>query len=233
MTALTTSMAVNTLVTGLIVFRILKVFLEVKRIKPTSVERSLGSTRGTKLRHAMFVVIESNMALFAMQLVCVVLASIPQSAVQFVPAFQATNDFTIVINQMLNVGSIPFLTFWFLLITHLHTPGRQGIAPTIILLRVLLSLSFDDKESFKEVIESLRFNNPPSDPDIPQRIGSSSTSLQDFERSEDDITPNDPNILRRVGSSSSTSSILLQETSGMQQQCAAVPGEEWRYPLIS
>ena len=121
MTALATSMAVNTLVTGLIVFRILKVFLEVKRIKPTSVERSLGSTRGTKLRHAMFVVIESNMALFAMQLVCVVLASIPLSAVQFMPAFQATNDFTIVINQMLNVGSVPFLTFWFLLITHLHT----------------------------------------------------------------------------------------------------------------
>ena len=35
------------------------------------------------------------MALFAMQLVCVVVAA--------VPAFQAANDFTVVINQMLNV----------------------------------------------------------------------------------------------------------------------------------
>ena len=40
----------------------------------------------------------------------------------------------------------------------------QGIAPTIILVRVSMRLSFDDKESFKEAVESLRLNNPPSDP---------------------------------------------------------------------
>ena len=27
-----------------------------------------------------------------------------------------------------------------------------------------MKLSFDDKESFVEAVESLRFNNPPSDP---------------------------------------------------------------------
>ena len=117
MTAFTTSMAVNTLVTGLIVFRILEVFLEVNRIKPTSVERNLGSlpvaTRSTKLRHVMFVIIESNMALFAMQLVCVVLESIPQSAVQFMTAFEAAKGFTNAIIQMINVIIIKSVHFYF------------------------------------------------------------------------------------------------------------------------
>ena len=62
-----------------------------------------------------------------------------------------------------------------------------------------MKLSFDDKESFKETVESLCFNNPPSDPN---------TTLQqmDSERNEDicfNSPPRDPNILRRVGSSSS------------------------------
>ena len=68
----------NTLVTGLIVFKILKVFLEVK---PTSIERTLGSfssTAGgtTKLRHIIFIIIESGMALFAIQLVRMVLSTV-------------------------------------------------------------------------------------------------------------------------------------------------------------
>ena len=72
-------MAVNALVTGLIVFRILKAYLEVT--KATSVERTLGSTaaaarRGTELRHIIFVIIESGMALFAIQLVRTVLYSL-------------------------------------------------------------------------------------------------------------------------------------------------------------
>ena len=62
----------NTLVTGLIAFRILKVFLQVKATV-TSVERNLGSTVGTKLRHVLFIVIESGVVLFALQLVCLVL----------------------------------------------------------------------------------------------------------------------------------------------------------------
>ena len=103
-TDLATSMAVNALVTGLIVFRILKVFLEVK---PTSVERTLGSTvtGGTKLRHSIFVIIEYGMALFAIQLVRLVLGSITVTEAQL-PVFLAAGDFVIAINQMLNVITI-------------------------------------------------------------------------------------------------------------------------------
>ena len=75
-----------------------------------------------------------------------------------------------------------------------------------------MRLSFDDEESFKEAAESLRFNNPPSDRDTHQQMGSSgSMPLQDSERNDDNIIPSDPNTLRRVGSSSS---ILPQERSG-------------------
>ena len=53
------------LVTGLIVFKTIKVFLE---IKATSVERTLCSTKGIELRHIIFIIIESGMALFVSQL---------------------------------------------------------------------------------------------------------------------------------------------------------------------
>jgi hypothetical protein len=69
-TGFTTSLAVNALVTGLIVLKIRNVFLVVKT---TSVEQSLGSTGGSKLRHIMFIIIESGMALLAVQLVRLVL----------------------------------------------------------------------------------------------------------------------------------------------------------------
>ena len=59
-------MALNALMTALIVFKILKVFFEVK---PTAVEQTLGVPRSgdssTKLQHTIFMVIESGMALFA------------------------------------------------------------------------------------------------------------------------------------------------------------------------
>ena len=102
-------MAVNTLVTGLIVFRILRVFLEVKA---TSIERTLGSTGGTKLQHIIFVIIESGMALFAMQLVRLVLESIPVTEAQL-DVFQAAADFVMVTNQMLNVIIIRSVHFYF------------------------------------------------------------------------------------------------------------------------
>ena len=86
LTGLAASMTVNTLVTGLIVFKILKVFLQVEQLKPeaTSVERTLSSlsssaSGGTKLRHVLFVIIESGMALFAIQLVRFVLSSLPEA----------------------------------------------------------------------------------------------------------------------------------------------------------
>ena len=58
-----------------------------------------------------------------------------------------------------------------------------------------MKLSFDDNESFKEAVESLRFNNPASDLDATQQMESrNSTPLQDSERNEDrdNITPSDP-----------------------------------------
>ena len=109
MTGLATSMAVNTLVTGLIVFRILRVFLEVKA---TSIERTLGSTGGTKLRHIIFVIIESGMALFAVQLARLVLSDIPVTEAQ-ASIMQVAVDFVLVTNQMLNVIIIRSVHFYF------------------------------------------------------------------------------------------------------------------------
>ena len=105
MTGLATSMAVNTLVTGMIVFRILKV---TAGVKPTSIERSLGSTGGSNFRHIMFVIIESGMALFVIQLIRVVLAMLVVYPVRTMPGkdffiIATVEDIVIAINQMLNV----------------------------------------------------------------------------------------------------------------------------------
>ena len=56
------------LVTGLIVFRILKVFLEAKAAI-TSAEQTLGSTGVTKSWHIIFIIIESGMTLLVIQIV--------------------------------------------------------------------------------------------------------------------------------------------------------------------
>ena len=108
LTALAASMAVNTLVTGLIVFKILKVFLEVERVKreATSVERTLGSlssSGGTKLRHVLFVIIESGMALFAIQLVRVMLFCPPLAVQVPVKSYMTALQSVIVIHEMFNV----------------------------------------------------------------------------------------------------------------------------------
>ena len=76
-----------------------------------------------------------------------------------------------------------------------------------------MGLSFDDEESFKETLESLRFNDPPSDQNASQKMGSSSSMpLQDSERNGDNIYPSDSNIpwLRRVESSSSIIKEILR-----------------------
>ena len=75
LTSLIASMTVNALVTGLIVFRIFKVFRGVKDIT-TSDEKSLGVTRGRKLRSVIFVITESGMALLVIQVARVVLVII-------------------------------------------------------------------------------------------------------------------------------------------------------------
>jgi hypothetical protein len=109
LTSYAASMAVNTLVTVLIVFKIVKVFLKVK---PTSVERTLGlgstSAGGTTLRHVIFVIIESAMALFAIQVVRLVLSlNLWDGSVPFELIFG--------IAQMLNViiRSVHFLLLLF------------------------------------------------------------------------------------------------------------------------
>ena len=93
------------MVTGLIMFRILKAFMEYK---PRSVvgERTLGTFEDTKFRHAIFVIIESGMVLFAIQMLRFVLFELPEES--------ATIAFILVIgiNQMFNV-IIRFVHFYF------------------------------------------------------------------------------------------------------------------------
>jgi hypothetical protein len=91
------SMTVNALVMCLIVFRIFKVFQEIK-VTTTSDERSLGVIGGTKLWSIMFVIIESGMALFSIQLARVVVST----------SLGTTSDFDafsliVGIHEMLNV----------------------------------------------------------------------------------------------------------------------------------
>jgi hypothetical protein len=66
-----------------------------------------------------------------------------------------------------------------------------------------MKLSFTDKESFEETVGSLRFNNPPSDPNTLQRMGN--ILPEDSKRNEDNCSnnlPGDPGKLQRVGSCS-------------------------------
>jgi len=132
LTGLTASMIVNALVTGLIVFRIFK----VKRVS-TPEDKSFGITRRHKLqvRSVLFVIIESGMALFAIQLARV--------------AISATQGLT----------NAEYYAFLF--ITSIQEI-LNGIAPTIILVRVSLGLSFDNEKSLVEAVSSLRFgtDNP-------------------------------------------------------------------------
>ena len=99
-------MVVNALVTGLIVFKILnlKVFLEVKA---TSVDQTLGSLRSTggpRLRYIVFIIIESGMALFVIQLVRLVITSLLElQPGKTPPSLNIAFDIVAVIHQMLNV----------------------------------------------------------------------------------------------------------------------------------
>jgi len=136
LTSLTASMTVNAVVTGLIVFRIFKVFRKGKSVT-TSEDKSFGTrpTRRNKLRSAIFIIIESGMALFAIQLARVVITATQLSTDAEEDAFQVIGS----IHEMLN-----------------------GIAPTVILVRVSLGLSFDNEESLVEAISGLQFatNDP-------------------------------------------------------------------------
>ena len=128
LTGLTASMVVNALATGLIVFKILKVFLEVKA---TSVERTLGSlssTGGPKLQHIIFIIIESGMALLAIQLARVVITCLAEfQPGQAPPGFSITFNVVIIIHQALNViiRSVHFYIFYFTDDIHLPRASHQ------------------------------------------------------------------------------------------------------------
>ena len=87
-TAVIMSMAVNTLATGLIVFKIFKVYWEVKPLY----DQPFGRTGGSKLRPLIFIIIESRLVLFSIQLALIVTdleptqaalaASIPVASIQ-------------------------------------------------------------------------------------------------------------------------------------------------------
>ena len=90
-TALGISLIVNAVVTGLIVFKILKVYRDGR---PTLEGQTLELTEdGAKLRSIMFIIIESGMALFTVQLIRVVLTLFTVDAFVLI----------IGINQQLNV----------------------------------------------------------------------------------------------------------------------------------
>ena len=113
-TSFALSMVVNTLATGLIVIKILKVFSEVKRAS------SLGATGGTKFRPIIFIIIESGMALFAIQLVRIVYSCLPLQ-----PPTLLTFNLIIGINQMFNV-IIRFIHFYFFVLLITFTwPGHR------------------------------------------------------------------------------------------------------------
>ena len=106
----------NALVTGLIVFKILKVFLEVKANSVEQTSGSLTSAGGPILRHIVFIIIESGMALFAIQLLRVVITSVLESLPGPTPqSLIIALDFAIPIHQMLNViiKSVHFLFLLF------------------------------------------------------------------------------------------------------------------------
>ena len=110
------TMTVNALVTGLIVFKILKVFLKVRASSSSrSIKRTLQSTGSTTpLRYIVFVIIESGMALFASQLLRVVLSLLPLRG-EIGVMMLAFGNLVIGINKMLNVIMRDLFIHYFLL----------------------------------------------------------------------------------------------------------------------
>jgi hypothetical protein len=95
-TSIALSMTVNALVTCLIVVRIFEVFREVN-LKDTANEEILGITGGRKLQSIIFILVESGMVLFSVQLARLVVTIVPTAA--------AADAFGLIgcIHQMLNV----------------------------------------------------------------------------------------------------------------------------------
>ena len=92
-TSLAMSLTINALTTSLIVFKIFKVYSEVKPLYG----QTFGPTGGSKLRPVIFIVIESGMALFAIQLVRLVATIVWRDAAQNI------SQWIVTIHEMLNV----------------------------------------------------------------------------------------------------------------------------------
>ena len=108
MTSLAASMAVNTLVTGLIVFKILKVFLDLKANSDERTFGSMSSNSGGRLRRIIFVIIESGMALFVVQFIRIMLYNLGDAEQK-----QKAVNFITPINQMFNVSILIDLFIYF------------------------------------------------------------------------------------------------------------------------
>ena len=98
-------MAVNGLATGLIVFKILKMFLEVNA--------ATGARDTTKYRHIVFIIIESGMTLFVIQLVRLVLWVVEPN--QLLMPLSPALYYILLIGEMFNViiRSVHFYFFCF------------------------------------------------------------------------------------------------------------------------
>ena len=176
-TGLAVSMVVNAVVTSLIVFRIFKVFQEVK---PTPDERILGATGRSKLRPTIFILIESGMILFSIQLVRLVVVSLV--ACTSSTGSNKADTFIIGIHEMLTVSiGSDISTFYFV-----DNVG-QGITPTIILVRASMGLSFHDENSMIEAsTRSLQFA-PINDRNSSLDPNTESPSIVDQERRDGDL----------------------------------------------
>lgn len=86
--SLATSMTVNALVMGLIVYRIFNVFRQVRACASAEDQQVLGTPAGgSRLRSIMFILIESGTALFSIQLIRLVVVIVTTAAAGEASAF--------------------------------------------------------------------------------------------------------------------------------------------------
>ena len=99
------SMTVNALVTSLIVFRIFKVFRQVKVASGPS--RALNDAPGSRLGSIIFIVIESGMALFSIQLVRLVVVALqtPNAYVAYLLVAPTHEILNVIIRSLLQLLS--------------------------------------------------------------------------------------------------------------------------------
>ena len=117
LTALAATMAVNTLVTGLIVFKIIKAFLGVKR----TVGSFSSAAERLNYQHIAFIIIESGMALFAAHLARIVVTILQEVFTSSIATFSIATTYRLTLafglivsfHQMLNViiSSVHFYSF--------------------------------------------------------------------------------------------------------------------------